>query len=80
MEFTVFVSSRRDTASQYREGRNISITYLRYSANHNALDIWPIRARLASQNDEIYKNRHISESIFWTLNHINTLHYTKYTK
>ncbi len=31
---------------------NISISRLRYSANHNALDSWPIRAR---------KNRHISE-------------------
>ncbi len=37
MGFIVFVSSRRDTASQYGEGRNISVSRLRYSANHNAL-------------------------------------------
>ncbi len=56
-----FVSLRRDTASQYGKGRNISITRLRYSANHNALDSWPIRAHLASQNDELCKNRLVSE-------------------
>ncbi len=50
MSFNVFVSSHRDTASQYGEGRNISVTRLRYSANHNAPDSWPIRARLTSQN------------------------------
>ncbi len=38
MGFIVFVSSRRDTASQYSEGRYISVSRLRYSANHNALD------------------------------------------
>ncbi len=48
MGFIVFVSSRRDTASQYSEGRYISVSRLRYSANHNALDsnfsynIWPL--------------------------------------
>ncbi len=42
-------------------GRNIAVTHLRYSANHNALDSWPIRAHLASQNDELCKNRRISE-------------------
>ncbi len=47
MGFIVFVSSHWDTASQYSEGCNISITRLRYLANHNALDSWPIRARLA---------------------------------
>ncbi len=51
--FIVFVSPRRDTASQYSEGCNISISCLSYSANHNALDSWPIRAHLASQNDEL---------------------------
>ncbi len=51
----VFVSSRRDTASQYGKGRNISIIRLRYSSNPNALDSWPIRAHLASQNDELCK-------------------------
>ncbi len=61
MDFIVFVSSRQDTASQYGKGRNISITRLRYSVNHNALDSWPIRAHLASQNDELCKNRHVSE-------------------
>ncbi len=59
--FIVFVLSRRDTPSQYSEGRNISVTRLRYSANHNALDSWPIRARLASQNDELCKNWRVSE-------------------
>ncbi len=49
----VFVSSCRDTASQYGKGHNISVTRLRYSANHNALDI---RAHLASQNDELCKS------------------------
>ncbi len=61
MGFIVFLSSRRDTASQYGKGHNISVTRLRYSANHNALDSWPIRAGLASQNDELCKNRCISE-------------------
>ncbi len=55
MGFIVFVSPRRDTASQYGKGLNISVSRLRYSANHNALDSWPIRARLASQNDELCK-------------------------
>ncbi len=35
--------------------------YMSTSQCHNALDIWPIRARLASQNDEFCKNRRISE-------------------
>uniref|UniRef100_A0A671T2Q4 Interferon-induced GTP-binding protein Mx2-like n=1 Tax=Sinocyclocheilus anshuiensis TaxID=1608454 RepID=A0A671T2Q4_9TELE len=30
------------------KGRNISVTRLRYSANHNALDSWPITAHLES--------------------------------
>ncbi len=55
MGFIVFVSSRRDTASQYGKGRNISVSRLRYSANHNALDSWPIRARLASQKMSFVK-------------------------
>ncbi len=61
MGFIVFVSSCRDTASRYGKGRNISITRLRYSASHNALDSWPISVHLAFQNDEICKNRHVSE-------------------
>ncbi len=61
MGFIVFVTSRRDTASQHGKGRNISISRLRYSANHNALDSWPIRAHLASQNDELCKHQHVSE-------------------
>ncbi len=56
-----FVLLLRDTASQYGKGRSISVTRLRYSANHNALDSWPIRAHLASQNDELCKNRLVSE-------------------
>ncbi len=59
MGFIVFVSSRRNTASHYGKGHNISVSRLRYSANHNALDIWPIRA--LSQNDELCKNRRVSE-------------------
>ncbi len=47
--------SRRDTTSQYGKGHNISISRLKYSANHNALDSWPIRACLASQNNEFGK-------------------------
>ncbi len=81
-----------DTASQYSEGRDISISRLRYSANHNALDSCPIRARRASQNDELCENWHVSErwsytnvqnvenNVFLTLNRVNTLHYTKYIK
>ncbi len=61
MGFIVFVSSCRDTASQHGKGRNISVSRLRYSANHNALDNWPIRARLAPQNNELCKNRRVSE-------------------
>ncbi len=31
------------------------------TGNHNAqLESWPIRARLASQNDALRKNRHVS--------------------
>ncbi len=48
--FIVFMLSRRDTASQQGKGCNISVTRLRCSTNHNSLDIWPIRAHLASQN------------------------------
>ncbi len=63
MGFIVLVSSRLDTASQYGEGRNISVSRLSltYSANHNALDTWPIRAHLAYLNDELCKNRRVSE-------------------
>ncbi len=62
MGFIVFVSSHRDTASsQYGKGCNIYVSRLRYSANHNALDSWPIRARLASQNVELCKNQRVSE-------------------
>ncbi len=55
MGFIVFVSSCRDMALQYSEGHNISISRLRYLAKHNALDIWPIRAHFASQNNELCK-------------------------
>ncbi len=61
MGFIVFVSSRRDTTSQYGKGRNIFVSRLRYPANHNALNSWSIRARLTSQKDELCKNRRISE-------------------
>uniref|UniRef100_A0A9J7XCS5 Diaphanous-related formin 3 n=1 Tax=Cyprinus carpio carpio TaxID=630221 RepID=A0A9J7XCS5_CYPCA len=42
MGFIGFVSSQENTASQYGKEHNISITRLRNSANHNALDSWPI--------------------------------------
>ncbi len=61
MGFIVFVSSCRDTASQYGKGLNISVSRLRYSANHNALDSWPISVHLTFQNDELCKNRCVSE-------------------
>ncbi len=38
---------------------NISVSRLRYSANHK--DSWPIRAHLDSQNDELCKNRLLIE-------------------
>ncbi len=50
-----------NTASQYGKGSNISVSRLRYLANHNVLDSWPIRANLASQNDDIFLNLRISE-------------------
>ncbi len=53
MGFIIFVLSRRDKESQHGKGRNISVTRLRYSANHNALDSWPIRAHLASHNNNV---------------------------
>ncbi len=84
MGFIVLVSLRRYTASQCGEGCNISVTCLRYSANNNALDSWPIRAHLASQNDELCKNNNVqyveNNVFFFTLNHIKKLHYTKYPK
>ncbi len=56
MGFIVLVSSCWDTASQHGKGCNIFVSRLRYSANHNALYSWPIRAELsASQNDELCK-------------------------
>ncbi len=62
MGFIVLVSSCQDTASQHGKGCNIFVSRLRYSANHNALCSWPIRAELsASQNDELCKNRRVSE-------------------
>ncbi len=55
MGFIVFVSLRQDTASQYGEGGNISFSRLRYLANHNTLDSWPIKACLTFKNDELCK-------------------------
>ncbi len=40
------VAPHRDMASQHGKGRNIYVTLLRYSANHNTMDSWPIRAHL----------------------------------
>ncbi len=52
MGFIVFVSSRQDTPSQYGKGHNISVSRLRYSANQSTSH---------SQNDELCKNRCVSE-------------------
>ncbi len=57
----VFVSSCRDTHHNTVRGYNISVSPLRYSANHNALDSWPIRTHLTSQKDELCKNLRVSE-------------------
>ncbi len=51
--FIVFVSSCQDTPSQYGKWRNISVT--RLSIRPITLDSWPIRAHLASHNDELCK-------------------------
>ncbi len=50
--------------SKYGKGHNISVTRLRYLANYNALNSCPIRAHLTFQNDELFKNRRVSER--WT--------------
>ncbi len=95
MGFIVLVSSRRETPLQYGEGRNISVTRLRYSTNHNALiagqsentlllrtmsfvkiDMFLKGGALRSNNNVQY----VENNVFWTLYHINTLRYTKYTK
>ncbi len=47
--------------SKYGKGCNISVTRLKNSANHNALDSWPIRAHSTFQNDELCKNLLVSE-------------------
>ncbi len=54
MGFIVFVSLGH--TSQYGEWRNISVSRLRYSANHNAPDSWPIRAHLVSGVMSFVKN------------------------
>ncbi len=54
--FIVLVSSYQDTTSQHGKRHNISVTRLRFLANHNALDSCPIRAHLASQKDELCKS------------------------
>ncbi len=65
-------------------GRNISVTRLRFLTNHNALDSWPIRAHLAFQNDELCKNRGISErrgkNIRYVENNVLTLNFTPNTQ
>ncbi len=52
-----FIVLSRHTTSLYGEWHNISVTRLRDSANQNALDSCPIRARLSSQNDELCKSQ-----------------------
>ncbi len=47
--------------SKYGKGCNISVKRLSYSANHNTLESWPIRARLVYQNEELCKNHRGSE-------------------
>ncbi len=74
MGFIVFVSSHLDK-SQYGEVRNISVTRLKYSANHNALDSWPIRAHVVSQKDELCKNRRVSER--WAQRSNNNVQYVE---
>ncbi len=46
---------RRAGTRHHNTVSNISVSRLRYSVNHNALDSWPIRAHLASQNDKLCK-------------------------
>ncbi len=81
------------TPGHHNTVRGVALPSHAYSANHNALDSWPIRARLAFQNDELCKKstrfrkaEHRGATImysmweimyFLTLNRINTLHYTK---
>ncbi len=65
MGFIVIVSSRRDTASQYGEGRNISVSRLRYSANHNALDSWPIRALLRTMSFVKNNVQYVENNVFF---------------
>ncbi len=73
-----------------------NIYKLKYSANHNALDSLSISVHLAFRNDELCKNRHVSErrsieeqqyvqyvenNVFFKLKpHKHILHYTKYPK
>ncbi len=52
-----FIVLSRHTTSLYGEWHNIFVTRLRDSANQNALDSCPIRARLSSQNDELCKSQ-----------------------
>ncbi len=53
-----------DPGREYLLGHGIiSVTRLRHSANHNAPESLPISAHLASQNDELGKNRRISERL-----------------
>ncbi len=65
-------------------GRNISVTCLRFLANQNALDSWPIRAHLVFQSDELCKNRDISErrgkNIRYVENNVLTLNFTPNTQ
>ncbi len=50
------------TAILYTIGQQYTHNPPQNSANHNALDSWPIRAHLASQNDELFKDLRVSES------------------
>ncbi len=48
--------SWRRCVSKYGKGHSVSVTRLRYLANHNSLDSWSIRAHRDFQNDELCKN------------------------
>ncbi len=47
--------------SNYGKERYMPVLRLKYSANHNALDSWPIRTHRAFQKDELCKNLSVSE-------------------
>ncbi len=90
MGFIDFVSSLRDTASQYGKGRNawgiwpIPTHWIAGQSEHTSLlrkmsfvkiDGFQKGGAVRSNNNVQY----VEMFFIFTLNHINTLHYTKYT-